>query len=202
MNKPMNSSKDDARDLFQTPPAALVPLLPFLCQFKTIWEPAEGKRNIVRTLIAEGLNVVGTDIMTGTNFLTCDVPAGVQAIVTNPPYSKSEAFVDRCFDIALPFALLMPVEYLGGQKRQQAWKLGGLEIVMLGRRINFETPTGEGSGAQFETAWFTFNMNIREIAEAQGMPTFGGVFLETPITPTAKKRKPDTNRAILPAFQR
>lgn len=197
MNKPMNSSKDDARDLFQTPPAALVPLLPFLRQFSRIWEPAAGKGNIVRTLRAECFNVTASDILMGINFLTCDVLNGVQAIVTNPPYSKSEAFVDRCFDIALPFALLMPVEYLGGQKRQQAWKLGGLEIIMLGRRINFETPTGEGSGAKFETCWYCWGMNVCATAIAQGMPTFGGVFLEAPITPTTKKRKATAQEAIL-----
>jgi hypothetical protein len=35
------------KDCYQTPPTALLPLLPYLTSFKTIWEPAMGKGNIV-----------------------------------------------------------------------------------------------------------------------------------------------------------
>lgn len=152
------------KDSFQTPPIALLPILPYLTPFRYLWEPACGDGNIVRTLIAEGFCTFGTDILRGQDFLTCPVPAGVQAIITNPPYSLSDEFLAHAYMLGLPFAFLLPVACIGGQTRQNLYRENGVEIVMLGRRINFKTPTGKedgrGSSATFETCWVTNGLGI------------------------------------------
>lgn len=48
---------------FQTPPISLKPLLPYLKRDWLVWECAEGKGNLTKTLIEEGYNVIGTDIL-------------------------------------------------------------------------------------------------------------------------------------------
>ena len=54
----------------------------------------------------------------------------------------------------------MPIDALGGMQRQKMYNRHGIQILMLGRRINFETPSGKGSGSWFETAWFTHGLNL------------------------------------------
>ena len=150
-------------DDFQTPPIALAPLLPYLAPFHTIWECAAGKENLVTALQEAGHTVIATDLYVseqpeGVNFLTDFM--GCDAIVTNPPFSDKDKFLARCYELNKPFALLLPVTALGGQRRQNLYRENGLQIMMLGRRVNFETPSGKGGGAWQEHAWFTQGLHM------------------------------------------
>jgi len=66
----------------------------------------------------------------------------------------------RCYLLGKPFALLLPVTVIGAQGRQNLYRKYGLQIIMLGRRIKFETPSGKGKGAWQEHAWFTNGLNL------------------------------------------
>lgn len=150
-------------DDFQTPAYGVEPLLRYLPADWHVWEPACGKGNIVRALDAAGYSVVGTDILDGTNFLTIDMegfPYPVDCIVTNPPFTLKDAFIARCYALGKPWALLMPLGAMGGVARQRMWRERGVQVIMLGGRIDFETPSGQGSGSWFETAWFTWGFNL------------------------------------------
>jgi hypothetical protein len=146
-------------DDFQTPPEALKPLLPYLKKEWVIWECAEGKGNLTRALREKGYKVIGTDILSGKNFLFWQ-PETYDCIVTNPPYSLKQKFLERAYVLHKPFAFLLPLTTLETQKRQRLFKKYGLEIILLNKRINFETPSGKGSGAWFAVAWFTNWLNI------------------------------------------
>lgn len=152
----MNTGRPDD---FQTPASALDCLLPFLPAFSRIWEPACGRGNLVRALCGYDFEVVGTDILTGTDFLTCHVP-DCDLLLTNPPYSIKNEWIARCYAIGKPFALLMPLTALETQTRQKLYSRHGLEMVFPSGRVNFETPSGRGSGSWFYAAWFTWGLNI------------------------------------------
>lgn len=143
---------------FQTPPLALKPLLPYLKQDWTIWECANGEGNLTLELLRLGRKVIATDIQSGHDFLNWH-PIDFDCIVTNPPYSLKDQFLKRCYLLGKPFALLLPLTTLEG-KRQQWLEEYGIEIILLNKRLNFETPSGEGSGSWFATAWFTNWLNI------------------------------------------
>ena len=64
-----------------------------------------------------GLTVVETDISTGTDFLTADLPEGVHWIITNPPFSLSDKFIQKCVEHDRPFALLLKAQYWHAKKR-------------------------------------------------------------------------------------
>lgn len=145
---------------FQTPPFALDPLLPYLRQDWTIWECACGKGNLVKRFGELGFKVIGSDILTGHDFLTKPPPIKVDCIVTNPPYSLKQQFLQRCYNLGLPFALLLPLTTFETGKRQDLLRKYGVEVILFDKRINFETPTGEGEGSWFATAWFTNWLNI------------------------------------------
>ena len=144
---------------FQTPAEALNPLLPYLKREWTIWECAAGKGNLVKAFEARGFNVIGTDILTGRDFLVFQ-PDYYDCIITNPPFSIKQQFLERCYQLRKPFALLLPLTTFETKKRQRLFAQFGVEVIFLPNRINFETPSGQGSGSWFATAWFTNWLNV------------------------------------------
>jgi len=149
-------------DDFQTPDWVLDYLIPYIPKDWTIWECACGKGNLVRGLQSRDYNVIYSDILNGArfDFLGALPPISFDMILTNPPYTLKDEFLARCYSLNKPFALLMPLTALEGQKRQALYRLHGLELILLPRRANFETPSGKGAGAWFASAWFSWGLQI------------------------------------------
>ena len=144
---------------FQTPPEAIEPLLPYIPKDWIVWECAYGEGFMVKAFQNKGYKVVSSDILTGGDFLIGE-PDQYDCIITNPPYSIKQKFLERCYQIGKPFALLLPLTTFETQKRQNLFKTYGLEVIFLPTRINFKTPSGKGSGAWFAVAWFTNGLKI------------------------------------------
>ncbi len=151
--------KTVSADDFQTPPIAIEPLLPYLKKDWTIWECACGKGNLVKVLKQKNFKVIGTDILTGHDFLKWQ-PKKYDCIITNPPYSLKQQFLERAYELGKPFAFLLPLTTFETQKRQALFKEYGLEVIFFNKRINFEIPSGKGSGAWFATMWLTWKLNL------------------------------------------
>ena len=150
----MPPKKVVSSDDFQTPEIEVERMIKFLNPSWKIWECADGKGKIVRTLEKHGFNVTGTDIKTGQDFLAPLFPTPeFDCIFTNPPYSRKDEWIQRCFDIGKPFALLLPITGLVEQGRIRMYKKYGVQVAIPPGRINYETPSGEGSGAWFFSVW-------------------------------------------------
>jgi hypothetical protein len=149
-------------DACQTPAHAIDPLLPYLSTEWTVWEPACGEGMLVEAFYDAGRNVIGSDILTGDNFFTCDGPDRWDCLITNPPYSIKYPWLERCYQLGKPFALLLPVETLGAQRAQALFVEHGVQIILLDKRINFKMPNigWDGSSAQFPVAWFTWGFQL------------------------------------------
>lgn len=144
---------------FQTDPIALHPLYQYLDRSSLIWECATGNGNLTNELRARGYKVIDTDILSGFDFLTWQPPQW-NVIVTNPPYPLKQEFLERAYSLGKPFAFLMPITTLETYKRQRLFHRFGVEVVLMDRRINFETPFGVNGKAWFGSAWFTRGLNI------------------------------------------
>jgi hypothetical protein len=158
--------KNNAPDNFQTPAWALDCLIPYLYLLQRIWEPACGSGNLVTGLRASGFKVRGTDILKGTDFLHCDIQA-FDVIVTNPPFSLKDEFLEHCYKLGKPFALLLPISVFDSKFRRKLFNQYGVEFIFPDRRIPFETPNhkkrlkaGKKSSPQFQTVWVTHGLNI------------------------------------------
>ena len=162
-------SRAGSPDDFQTPKEALDPLLPYLKKDWLIWECACGKGNLYTGLNNKGFNVIATDILQGVDFLTY-APDKFDCIITNPPFSIKQEFLKRCYELGKPFALLLPLTTFETLKRQRLFKKYGLQVIFFDKRINFETPSGNGSGSWFATAWFTNWLNLPNVFEFVEMP--------------------------------
>ena len=151
------SHKPGLRDHCQTPPYAILPLLQFLPRDCVIWEPAMGEGLLAQSLKAKGFKVITTD----NDFFDYE-PDNYNIIITNPPFSLSQKWMQRCFELDKPWALLLKSEIIANQGIQKLFrKYGNPEMVYPESRINFKMPLkGWATGAQFNTHWYTFGLNI------------------------------------------
>lgn len=110
--------KRSETDFYPTPPETTTALIDFL-RLPTstiIWEPACGEGHMVEVMERAGYDVIGTDISNGTDFLTAEC-IRCDWIITNPPFSIADKFIEHCIDLKKPFALLLKSQYWHARKR-------------------------------------------------------------------------------------
>ena len=146
-----------------TPKNAILPLLDFIKHLNkdklVIWDCAYGSGRL-----AEHFNDFGYDVV---GFPQCDflkpelenVVHGFDVIITNPPYSIKDKFLERAFKIGKPFAFLLPTKALGEQKRGEMFRKYGIQMIVPNERINFEIPSKKKS-AWFHTSWFLYGWDL------------------------------------------
>ena len=106
------TNSDERGDECYTPKQALLPLMTFLDKSKTWYEATSGQsKSIVNCMRGNGFTCIESK---GDFFKQGNVYDG---IVTNPPFSKKDAFIERCYAHNVPFALLLPVSSIQGIKR-------------------------------------------------------------------------------------
>jgi len=161
--KPKNNYKPGPMDKCQTPPYAIEPLVQWLWRYDVIWECAAGDGILARALHSEGFQVICSDIDPKADgpgyvldFLTENLHMNYDVIVTNPPYSLKYQWLERCYELGKPFALLLPLETLGAARAQRLFKAHGVALLLMSPRVDFKMPDAGwlGGGAQFPTAWF------------------------------------------------
>jgi 23S rRNA G2445 N2-methylase RlmL len=104
-----------------------------------------------------GYKVIGEENM---DFLDQKPDENFDFILTNPPYTKKDAFLKRAYELGKPFAFLLPLTTLDSKFRRKLFATNGVEIVLLPNRVKFTTPSGKVGGAWFAVAWFCGNMKI------------------------------------------
>lgn len=150
-------------DACQTPAYAIDPLLPYLSPDWLIWEPAQGEGYLVEAFYDASKQVTGSDILDGHNFFEYE-PDAWDCIVTNPPFSITQQWLKRCYELGKPFALLIKVEALGTKGVQELIQEYGFEMMLLDKRVDFKMPfLGWGdeerkSSAQFPTFWLCWQL--------------------------------------------
>ena len=84
-----------------------------------------------------GYNMVGSG---SRDFFDCGRDDIFDGVITNPPYSKKDQFIEHCYSLDKPFALLLPVTSFQG-KRGQMFMDKGMSALVYNNRIDF---TGKG----------------------------------------------------------
>ena len=140
-------------DEIYTPKYALDILLPFIRgDWTRVWECACGTGKLAGYLEEEEFRVIeGNDFL--NEEFDCDI------IITNPPYSIKDKFLERAFKLGKPFAFLLPISALGGEKRIRLFMKYGLQMIIPTKRVNYITPNN-GKSSWFHTAWFCGNMKL------------------------------------------
>ena len=143
--------KSIINDEYYTPIYAITPLLRFLPKDLKIWECTDfGDSNITKVLRENGYNVVSSK-KEEINFLTDKPNFDFDCIVTNPPYSLKNEFLQKCYEYGKPFALLLPITALEGKVRGGLFRQNGIEVMVFDKRINY---LDNGKSAWFNSSWF------------------------------------------------
>ena len=111
----------------------------------TVLEPCRGDGSFYNQLPEPKL---WAEIEEGVDFLEWNKK--VNWIITNPPYSIYDLFLEKCFEIADDVVLLIPLQKLWKSKKteQQTFDFGGIkEIVFMGGGSRHGFPVGFPVGA-------------------------------------------------------
>ena len=158
---------DRGHDLYQTPPEAVHALLEAEWLPNRIWEPACGPGSIVAVLREAGHAVIATDLIdygclgqeSGVDFLKLTAaPAGVECLITNPPYMHANAFVTRAMHLCPRVIMLLRLGFIAGTKRTPILDGGLLARVHVFRNrlpmMHRDKWSGPRATSQTEFAWF------------------------------------------------
>jgi hypothetical protein len=164
-------------DRYDTPPVAVHALLKIerelLRSVARIWEPAAGTGNIVRVLQVAGYEIIATDLndrgcpdcIPGIDFLMPMMRFEGDAIVTNPPFSLAEQFVELALERAPIVMMLLRLAFMESERRSHILDNGKLARVhVFAKRLPMMHRAGwEGrkanSGMAF--AWFVWDRGYK-----------------------------------------
>ena len=131
MGKRSNFERREA-DFYPTPPAAVVPLIPYLRGIRTFAEPCAGDGALVRHLESFGLRCIySDDIRTGQDALALDHYGAADAIITNPPYTR-----DLMHQLIAHFQRILPTWLLLDADWASTRQAAAVPALLLGHRDN------------------------------------------------------------------
>ena len=154
MGKRSNFTRREA-DFYQTPRAAVVPLIPHLRGIRSFAEPCAGDGALVRHLESFSLRCVyAGDISRGQDALALDHYGAADAIITNPPYTRE--LMHRLiahFQAIAPTWLLIDFDW-SATKQAAEYLSYCSDIVVLARLKWFE---GSKDSGKDNHAWYRFD---------------------------------------------
>lgn len=173
INNPLNSwskrEKFESPDEVYTPEEAIYPLLEFIKYLNidkdnmVIWDCAYGSGRLAENFEKFGYCIFGNGnadfLKESLENVNLKETESIDAIITNPPYSIKDKFLERAFKIGIPFAFLLPTKAIGEQKRVSMFKEHGIQMIIPNERINFEIPSKKKT-PWFHASWFVYGWNL------------------------------------------
>ena len=122
-------------DEVYTPSYAVKPIIKYIKPGSIVWCPFDTVDSAyVEELNAAGFTVVYSHIDDGYNFFKYE-PNEYDVIISNPPFSIKDDILRRLNELDKPYAMLMPLPALQGQKRFKYLK--GSQALIFDKRINY-----------------------------------------------------------------
>ena len=144
-------------DFYATPPWCYENLDINWLLFGKAHEPCRGDGRIQFFLEEEkDIPCSYSEIMEGKNFF--DWQEGTDLILTNPPYSIAQEFIEHGIQHSETCIMLLRINYLGSISRHKWWKkYTPVALHVLSKRPSF---TGKGTDAT-DYAWFVWDKTGR-----------------------------------------
>ena len=131
----LTAATDKASDEVYTPAYAVKPILQYVDKNLTVWCPFdEEDSEYVKLLKKNGNKVIATHIFNGQDFFEYE-PEEYDIIISNPPFSIKDKILKRLNELNKPYAILLPLPTLQGQKRFN--DLQNTQALIFDKRINF-----------------------------------------------------------------
>ena len=127
---------DKESDEYYTPKEAVIPIIKYLKREMVVWCPFDTEDSeYVKCIQANGNRVIFSHIDNGENFFSFEPKEKYDVIISNPPFSLKDDILKRLNELNKPFAILLPLPTLQGQKRFEYLK--NCEVLIFDKRINF-----------------------------------------------------------------
>lgn len=150
INKAHLTAKTDS-DLCYTPYYAVNPILEFIPKDKVIWCPFdEDWSAFYNTFIEHGYKVIRSSLVEGQDFFEYEPEEHWDILVSNPPFSKKDQVIARCYSFNKPFALLLPTNSLQGKRVRFDLFKQGIELLCFDGRVCYHT---NGNFNNYEKAY-------------------------------------------------
>lgn len=138
-----------------TPRYAVEPLLEFIDESDIIWCPFDDETSeYVKVFRENGYKVIATSIENGKDFFEYEPEERYTIIISNPPFSQKDKILRRLTNLQMPYAMLLPLPTLQGEKRYD--DINTCEALIFDKRINFykdKEHTITQSGAAFASIY-------------------------------------------------
>jgi len=141
INKGYLTAKTDKQsDEYYTPKEAVLPIIKYIDKGNkpsyTIWCPFDTEESeYVKCIRAAGHKVIASHIDDNKNFFYYEPDEWYDYIISNPPFSLKDDILKRLCELNKPFAILLPLPTLQGQKRFEYLK--DCQALIFDKRINF-----------------------------------------------------------------
>lgn len=165
-----HSIQERGVDLYETPACAVDALLAVEKLPHHIWEPACGRGAIVDILRRHGHTVWATDLCDHgcresqfkVDFLLeRQSRIDVEAIVTNPPFSLAQQFVERALSLAPKVVMLLRLGFLESERRTPILDNGKLARVLVFKKrlpmMHRDGWAGPKSSSAMAFAWYVWD---------------------------------------------
>lgn len=165
-------------DFYPTPPEVTMALLRAEKFQGVIWEPACGDGAISRELEKVGYTVASSDLIDRGFGKVQDffaiTEATISNVVTNPPYSLAQPFVETALKFATKkVAMLLQLSFLEGQKRNAWLQSSPLRTVhVFSNRVSlYKGGDSRNRGGKVAYAWFVWEQGYSQCPEIKWMTT-------------------------------
>lgn len=158
----LTAKTDKASDEVYTPEYAVLPIIKYIKSFEEtlrrsvrIWCPFDTARSKYVSILKQyGFDVIYSHIDNGENFFFYE-PEEYDVIISNPPFSIKDQILKRLWELDKPYAILLPIPALQGQKRFPFME--DIQYLGFDKRINFYRDLEFSEiqkGVSFGTAYF------------------------------------------------
>lgn len=149
-------SKRQAQDFYPTPDYTVDSLLEYI-QFSTIrsfLEPCKGDGAIFDKIPQVPVKHY-CELSEDKDYFAFGADQKYDLIVTNPPYSQAQEFVEKSLSEARTVCYLLRLDFLGAQKRKEWWNRIGTpdKLLVLSKRPKFVNNKSDAN----EYGWFIWD---------------------------------------------
>lgn len=159
-------TKRQAHDFYATPTwctEAIAQQIHWHNGIVDVLEPCIGDGAIANVLLEKYVDhVEWAEISRGRDFLTYEFGRKFDFIITNPPFSLAQEFVEKSLTLANCVIMLLRLNFLASAKRKEFWeKNAPTAVYVLTKRPSF---TGDGKSDATDYAFFVWDKTGRQKA--------------------------------------
>ena len=154
MSNWLNPNSFEKKDEYYTPRILVEPILHFIKPNSTVWCPFDTEQSeFVIALKEAGHKVIYSHIWQGQDFFTYEPKEDYDYIISNPPFTKKLAVLERLYSLNKPFAMVMGLPILNYQEVGEFFLDKPLQLLIVDKKVSFD-----GNTASFNNSYFCRDM--------------------------------------------